>query len=139
MARRREELAALGASALAVGFSPPPALADLAEYLAWPWPFLSDPERRLYQRLGLGRVALHRVYSAGTLLRYAQAALGGQPIRRPVEDTRQMGGDAIVREGVVLGRFSPRSPDDRAPVTAILRSLRASAAGEISPGGAGSG
>lgn len=124
MRRRREELEALGASVVAVGFSPVAALADLAEYLEWPWPFVSDPERLAYRRLGLGRVGLHHVYTPGTLLRYARAALAGRPVRAPEEDTRQMGGDAVVRGGVVLHRFRPRSPDDRAPVGVIVEAMR---------------
>jgi hypothetical protein len=123
----RAAIEALGATVIAAGFSPAPALAELASYLDWPWPFLSDRERRLYRRLGLPRVAPWHVYTPGTLLRYGRALVTGHAIRKPVEDTRQLGGDAVVRAGKVVRLFRTTSPDDRAPVSAILDALRQAA------------
>ncbi len=99
---------------VAVGFSPPDALAALADHLGWTGMFLADPERTLYRRLGLGRAPVWRVYSPATLARYALAAARGIRLPRPVEDTRQLGGDALVQDGVVIRRWLPRTPDDRA-------------------------
>ena len=48
-----------------VGFSPPAPLAAIARHLGWPGLVLSDPERVLYRRLGIGRAPLWRVYSPG--------------------------------------------------------------------------
>ena len=48
---------------LAVGFSPPDALARLADHLAWDAAFLADEQRLLYGRLGLPRARLLRAYS----------------------------------------------------------------------------
>ena len=124
MSSRADDLAALGCAPVAVGFSPADALADLAEYLHWPWPMLSDRERLLYRRLGLPRLPLWQVYSAATLARYARALLRGRRINRPVEDTRQIGGDAIVRNGRVIRLFRPHSPDDRPPVLTLLAAVR---------------
>ena len=98
---------------VAVGFSPPAALEVLADALSWEGPFLSDEHRLLYERLGLARASLRRVYSAGTLLRYARAAAGGRRLPGPVEDTRQLGGDAVVLDGSVRVVWRPSTPDDR--------------------------
>lgn len=106
---------------IAVGFSPPDALAALADYLAWSGPFLADQQRRLYQLLGMRRATLWQVYSPGTLAHYAGAVLRGQRLQRAVEDTRQMGGDALVQDGVVVRRWLPRTPDDRVSPTLLLR------------------
>lgn len=105
---------------VALGFSPADRLAALARHLGWTEAFLTDPQRACYARLGLGRAPLWQVYSAGTLLRYARAARSGQKLARPVEDTRQMGGDAIIRDGRVVRRWLPRSPDDRVSVAELL-------------------
>jgi hypothetical protein len=121
--QERERLEALGATALAVGFSPPEPLAVLAEHLEWPWPFLSDPERVLYRRLGLGRARLRDVYTPATMRRYRRAAQRGEVLHRPVEDSRQLGGDAVVSGGRVVQLFRPASPDDRPPVDALLEAL----------------
>ena len=46
----QEALAGTAVEAVAVGFSPPDALAPLAEHLGWRGRFLSDVERRVYAR-----------------------------------------------------------------------------------------
>ncbi len=120
---RRDELEGLGATAIAVGFSPAGALADLAGQLEWPWPFLSDADRTLYERVGLERASLRAVYNSATLSVYRKAAARGVPLRMPVEDVRQLGGDAVVLDGRVMGVFRPASPDDRAPVTALFAAV----------------
>ncbi|MDP8976091.1 MAG: hypothetical protein M3N28_06990 [Actinomycetota bacterium] len=126
---QRDRLEALGAVAIAVGFSPADALAALAAELAWPWPFLSDPDRVLYARLGLERAPRRAVYNPGTLNVYRKAVGRGVPLKRPVEDVRQLGGDAVVNDGRVVRVFRPASPDDRAPVEALLAAV-SEAAGE---------
>lgn len=104
---------AAGVEVLAAGFSPPAALRALAEHLGWRGVFLVDERRVLYQRLGLGRAPLWRVYSPGTLARYAVAVARGHRLQRPVEDIRQLGGDAVLLDGAAVRRFRPRTPDDR--------------------------
>ena len=129
MRDQRHRLDPLGAGVIAVGFSPGPALAELAEYLAWPWPFLSDVDRVLYQRLDLGRARLRDVYTPATLRIYREAARRGEAVHRPVEDARQLGGDAVIRSGVAVRLWRPSSPDDRPPVEAVLAAVAEVAAG----------
>lgn len=129
MRERRAELADAGFGIVAVGFSPPDALAELADHLGWDDPFCSDLERRLYHRLGIGQAPLARVFNAGTLARYRAAALARRRIRRPVEDVRQLGGDALVVEGVVRSLALPRTPDDRTSVEVLARAARTLAQG----------
>lgn len=97
-----------------VGFSPAEALAPLAEYLGLTGPVLSDPDRVLYHRLGLRRAPIWQVYSPGTIARYALLKLRGATLHKPVEDTRQMGGDALIVDGRVERLWRPATPDDRA-------------------------
>lgn len=98
---------------VAVGFSPPAALQALSEALPWEGPFLSDEDRVLYRRLRLARARLHRVWSPRTVVRYARAAAEGRRMPRPVEDTRQLGGDAVLVDGVARVVWRPSTPDDR--------------------------
>ena len=127
MREQRDRLEELGAVAVAVGFSPTAALAELAEHLAWPGPFLSDVERVLYERLGLGRARLRDVYTPATLRIYREAAGRGQAMRRPVEDARQLGGDAVVRAGAVERIWRPSSPDDRPAISEVLAAVAVAA------------
>lgn len=105
---------------IACGFSPPDALAALADHLGWPDLVLADEQRRLYGLLGMRRARLWQVYSPGTLARYAAAAARGYRRSHPVEDIRQMGGDALLQNGVVIHRWLPRTPDDRAQPARLL-------------------
>ncbi|MDN5747116.1 MAG: hypothetical protein L0H64_01075 [Pseudonocardia sp.] len=108
-----------------VGFSPAEALAPLADHLGLTGAVLSDTDRRLYRRLGLRRAPVWRVYSPGTLARYAIWKLRGRTLHRPVEDTRQMGGDALLVDGRVERLWRPATPDDRAAPGLVARSARA--------------
>lgn len=103
-----------------VGFSPADRLAALARHLGWPGRVVSDPDRRVYAALGLGRAPLWRVYSPRTLLTYARAVRAGKQLPRPVEDTRQLGGDAVLVDGAVLRLWRPRTPDDRPPAAEVV-------------------
>jgi len=117
---RAADLERLGFALVAVGFSPPEALGALARHLAWPGPFCSDEARVLYQRLGLGRAATGQVFTPGTRAVYTAAAARGETVERPVEDLRQLGGDAVVVGGVTRIVFRPASPDDRPDVDELV-------------------
>ncbi len=122
----REQAAGRPIGLVACGFSPPAALAALADHVGWPGPFLADENRRLYGVLGMRRAKLWQVYSPGTLARYAIAAARGQQLPRPVEDIRQMGGDALLHDGVIVRRWLPRTPNDRvSPARLVGASSRA--------------
>ena len=103
-----------------VGFSPPQRLAAVARHLGWTGLVVSDPHRELYGALGLRRAPLWRVYTPRTLLLYARALSRGQKLSPPVEDTRQLGGDAIMVEGTVVTLWRPQSPDDRPAAFEVL-------------------
>jgi hypothetical protein len=107
-----------------VGFSPPGALASLAAHLDLRGPVLADEPRVLYGLLGLGRAPVWRVYSPATLAFYARAALRGVRLPRPVEDTRQLGGDALAVDGVVVWRWRPRTPTDRVDPRVLAAAAR---------------
>lgn len=103
-----------------VGFSPTKPLKGLARHLQWRGKVLSDPDRSLYQALGLRRAPIWRVYSPATLSTYVRALTTGYRLVRPVEDIRQLGGDALVVDGTVVGVWQPRTPDDRPHASEVL-------------------
>lgn len=103
-----------------VGFSPPERFAALARHLHWPGLVLVDPSRQIYHALGIGRAPLWRVYSPGTLVVYARAAMRGRRPTAPAEDTRQLGGDAVLVDGRVVHLWRPRTPNDRPSPAAVL-------------------
>ena len=121
-----DEWVALGVEPVAIGFSPAEALAPLAQHLAWPHRFLSDPDRVLYQRLGLGRAGVRQVFNSGTRAIYSEAAARGVDVKMPVEDIRQLGGDALAAGGSVIALWRPSSPDDRPELDEMLAFARSS-------------
>jgi hypothetical protein len=108
-----------------VGFSPPELLAALARHLGWPGRVLAGQQRALYRRLGVERAPLWRVYSPATLATYAAAAARGRRLARPVEDTRQLGADAIMIDSTVRLLWRPRTPSDRPPAGQVTAAARA--------------
>lgn len=120
MRDRRADFEALGATVVAVGFSPGEALNELAGALGWPWAFLTDPERALYGRLGMERAPLRQVFTPVVVRRYREAAAQGQQVHKPVEDPRQLGGDAVAVHGRVVWLRRQASPDDRPSVDTVL-------------------
>lgn len=103
-----------------VGFSPADRLAPIAGKLGWTGLVLGDQDRALYRRLGLGRARWWRVYNPGTLAVYGRVLLRGRAPSRPREDTRQLGGDAVLAGGFVVALWRPRSPDGRPPAGEVL-------------------
>ena len=89
-------------------------LAAYRDFLEVDFPFVSDPERQLYQALGAERGRLRDVWSLGTLRMYARLLVRGMRLRVPIEDTRQLGADAVVdRAGRVVHVWLPDGPDHR--------------------------
>ncbi|MDQ3578680.1 MAG: hypothetical protein M3443_14025 [Actinomycetota bacterium] len=86
----------------------------MAEHLGLKGAVLADPDRALYRLLGLRRASLLQVYSPGTLVHYARVLRSGRKLQKPVEDTRQLGGDALAVNGEIIRRWRPSAPDDRA-------------------------
>ena len=95
-------------------------LAAYREHLEVDFPFVSDPERQLYQALAAELGRLRDVWSLGTLRMYARLLVRGMRLRVPVEDTRQLGADAVVdRAGRVVHVWLPDGPDHRPTIDEI--------------------
>ncbi len=90
--------------------------------VAW----LADPERTLYRALELSRASLWRLYNPGTIRLYARLLRSGRRMRKPVDDTRQLGGDAVFGPDGRLHRvFRPPSPDARPSVDELVGAVGA--------------
>lgn len=97
-----------------VTFAPVESLAAHRERLDLPFPLLADPQRSLYRRFGIERGSLTEVWSIGALKLYGDLLRRGRRLRRPVQDTRQLGADFVIDgERRLVAAFRPRSPDAR--------------------------
>jgi hypothetical protein len=122
----RDHLAEFDDCAVAVvTFADPADLDAYREHLALPFPVLTDPDRSLYRELGFERAGWRTVYNRGTLTLYARLLRQGRRLRRPVEDTRQLGGDAVYGpDGELSIVFRPPSPDARPSIAELVAAVQ---------------
>lgn len=121
----RDHLEHLGDARIAViTFAGPDRLAAYRRYLELPFDVVADPQRTLYERLGVERGTHRQVWSPGTLRMYARLVRGGRRLQRPTEDLRQLGADVVVGgDGVIRYLARPPSPDARPPIEDLVRAL----------------
>lgn len=121
----RDRLDDLGDPWVAViTFSDPDLLPAYRRHLDLPFPVLTDPSRDTYRRYGLGRGSVRQVYGLGTLRLYARLLARGRRLRRPTEDTLQLGADVVIdADGRVAEAFLPDAPDDRPGLDDLVAAL----------------
>ena len=91
------------------------------------FPVLRDPNRDAYRAYGLQRASLVRVWGWRAIRRYVEIfrADGLAGLHRPVEDTRQLGGNFVIdRAGTLTFAFWGEGPDDRPSVDALVDAAR---------------
>lgn len=132
MSRRLDELGDQTLVAL-VTFTDPQHLAAYLDRQQLPYPVLIDPDRAAYRAFGLGRATLARVWGLRAARRYIEIlrtqGIGGvRRLRRPTEDTRQLGGDFIIApDGTLWWGHWGEGPDDRPSVDELVGAARAAA------------
>jgi peroxiredoxin len=121
----RDHLDHFGDATIAVvTFAAPERLAAYRQHLQLPFDVVTDSDRILYQLLGVERGTHRQVWSAGTINQYARLVRSGRRLRRPTEDTRQLGADAVIgRSGLLRYLALPRSPDARPAITDLISAL----------------
>ncbi len=105
-----------------VSFAEPPMLAAYERGLGLPVRLLGDPERALYDAFGFGRASFARTWLDPRVWRaYAGLVARGRRPERPEQDTRQLGGDAVLdAEGRVRWIYRSEGPEDRPAVDAVV-------------------
>jgi peroxiredoxin len=99
-------------------------LADYRRHLDLPFRVLTDPDREVYRAFGLRRGRWWTVYGWSTWRRYAELMGRGRRLRRPTEDTLQLGGDFVVdRQGRLAYGFWGDEPAARPPLTELWQAL----------------
>jgi hypothetical protein len=87
------------------------------------FPFLLDPERKVYQAYEIGRSFL-RSFSPRNLWSYVKAFFQGRGIHAVQSDPNQLGADFIVdREGILQVTYYRQDPTYRPGVKNLLREI----------------
>jgi peroxiredoxin len=121
----RDHLDEFADAAIAVvTFASPERLAAYRHHLHLPFDVLADTERTLYRLLGAERGSRRQVWSAGTIRLYARLIRAGRRLRRPTEDIRQLGADAVIgRNGTLRFVSLPSTPAARPPISQLIAAL----------------
>ncbi|MEM8708081.1 MAG: AhpC/TSA family protein [Actinomycetota bacterium] len=129
MSRKHEQQHAFGdAVVVLVTFTSVP---ELRRYVQWTdlrIPALVDPDRTSYRAYGIGSASALRVWGFKNLKRYLRIFAGRKltAIRRPTEDTRQLGADMVIdRDGNLAWAHWPDGPDDRPTMQQLVDAVRA--------------
>jgi hypothetical protein len=115
---------------LVISFARPGLLASYERELGLDLPLYSDPDRGLYRELGFGRASVARAWLHPRVwVRYAGLLARGRRLRRPEQDTLQLGGDAVFDADTRLRwLYSSRGPEDRPSVDELIDALSRAAA-----------
>ena len=121
----RDHLDQFGDARIAiVTFATPDRLAAYRQHLHLTFDIVADTDRTLYRLLGAERGSTRQVWSAGTIRMYARLVRAGRRLRRPTEDIRQLGADAVIsRNGDLRYLSLPSTPDTRPPVSELIAAL----------------
>lgn len=121
----RDHLDQVGDARIAVvTFAKPERLAAYREHLGLPFDVVADVDRTTYHLFGAERGSNRQVWSAGTLRMYARLLRAGRRLRRPTEDIRQLGADAVIgRDGDLRYLSLPSTPDARPPIGDLIKAL----------------
>lgn len=125
----RDRLADLGTDCdvTLVVFGDADVLTDYVAQHPLPFPVRRDPDRAAYAAFGFGRGSWTRVWGRQAATRYVELlredGIGG--LRRPRQDTRQLGGDIVIDAGGRLAYgFWGDGPDDRPTVDELVDAVR---------------
>lgn len=124
----RDRLVDLGESTevVLVTFTDPSSLTDYQASNELSYPVLTDPSRDTYRAYGLGRGSVRRVWGLRAARRYVELIResGIGALRRPTEDTLQLGGDFVIDADGKLGwGFWGDGPDDRPSVDDLVNAV----------------
>lgn len=99
-------------------------LAAYRDELGIAFPIIADPDRSLYRAVGARKGLLRRVWSPGTIALYGRLLLEGRRLRRPTEDTRQLGADLLIdADGRLRSVWLPAGPDLRPDIGELVAAV----------------
>jgi len=107
-------------------FTDPTNIAAYRQRHAVDLPVVIDAGRSSYRAFGLGRGSLARIWGFRAARRYAEIFRtdGLSGLRRPTDDTRQLGGDFVIDpNGALIYGFWGEGPDDRPSIDDIVAAV----------------
>jgi hypothetical protein len=96
-----------------------------------PFTVVTDETEQIYKTYGLGKGPWWKVYGIGTIKRYfallTQEGYQVGDLKRPSEDTLQLGGDFVVGpDGRLTYVFRSKGADDRPEISELIQAVQQS-------------
>jgi hypothetical protein len=109
-----------------VTFTDQPYLSQYRQQLGIDFAFVSDPRKRAYEAFGFRRAPWWKVWGPQGILAWLRAMRSGQHgVRRPNEDTLQLGGDVVIDAAArVVAIFRPTGSHDRPSIETLIDAAR---------------
>ena len=94
------------------------------------WPMVMDSNRQLYRAYGFERADWWSIYGPASIWHYIKLLWGGEKLKKPGSDFRQLGGDVIIDpQGVIRFYHASESPHDRPDPVQLLDAIKRHQAG----------
>ncbi len=109
-----------------VTFTDPVNIADYRDRHGYNLPVVVDHDRSAYRTYGLDSGSITQIWNLQSAKRYAEIIRADGPgaLKRPTEDTRQLGGDFIIDpDGILIYGFWSQGPADRPDVELLAAAL----------------
>jgi peroxiredoxin len=116
-----------GAELLVVTMTQPSFLAAYLKENPWPFPLVSDPNRRAYEIFGLERLPMASFFRPAVLAGYLRLMFRGRMPRRPIqgEDVQQLGGEFILDANrKLIYAFRNNDPTKHPKIAELFEVLR---------------
>lgn len=120
-----ERLHAHDIDVVGVGFSSAERLDRLQLELGLSFPLHADLERRWYRALGVPRGSWPAVLAPRILRRYLRALARGERIPLPRDDLRQLGGDVLLCDAVIIATWVSGESERRPAIAEIVEAADA--------------
>jgi peroxiredoxin len=127
VAQHLEALQSHKTQLVAVSFTPPSRVAAFLAAHPLPFPAVSDPQRKAYEMLSLGKTSWAKMLGLGVGFRFLKLMLKGWALEKPEpgEDLLQLGGDFVLDgDGRLVFAHRSQEPTDRPTIKALLEAVK---------------
>ena len=124
--QRKAEIDTIELQIVVVTFEIPQRVKAYMAETDFPWSFLIDASRSLYDVYGMNRGSFQAIWGPHNWGEYFRLMVRGRMPRLPHDDVYQLGGDVLIDSGgIVRLHHVSRGPADRPSIDSLLSAVKA--------------
>ena len=124
--QRKAEIDTIELQIVVVTFEIPQRVKAYMAETDFPWSFLIDVSRSLYDVYGMNRGSFQAIWGPQNWGEYFRLMVRGRMPRLPHDDVYQLGGDVLIDSGgIVRLHHVSRGPADRPSIDSLLSAVKA--------------